>query len=286
VLVRRDQALTAYDALLAAGYVRFREFDGDPAAAVIGLKHLPPVMTPSGVMFELHTRLMDPHCALAQPRMELADDPAMWRRLVYRNVAGECIAYLSPTDQLLHLIVHAVFDHRLNNGPLVLTDINGLLRRADIDWPLFWEMAAAGNWVRGCWLMLHLVNHFFGPLRFEAPPNGEIPPLPDNAVAMSCQLMLRDFVTRADIQLAAELKNVTSLSKRARILLERLCPPRTSILERSASARGVRGVFGWYAAHWWRLATVRLPSYLASSHLPEGSRDALVLTRLNRWLAE
>jgi hypothetical protein len=279
VLVPRDQAMAAFNALLTAGFTRLREFDGDPSAAVTGLKHLPPLMTPSGVTFELHTRLTAPH------QMDLADDPAMWERLVHRDVAGERIAYLSPTDQLLHLIIHAVFDHRLNNGPLVLADIDSLLRRENIDWPLFWEMAAAGNWLRGCRLLLHLVDHFFGPLRFEAPPNGESPPLPGDAIAMACQLMLRDFVTTSDIQLAAEL-SATSISKRARILFDRLCPSRERILVRSASARSLHGTVSWYVAHWWRLATVRLPSYLATSRLHEGADDTIALTRLNRWLAE
>src|SRR5262249_4180045 len=140
VLVPRHEAMLAFESLLRAGYEWHEAYQGNVRAWLECRKHLPPLLSPHGnICIEVHTRAADARPDTTQPLLDSAD-ARLWTRSGERRLLGEEIRYLSPTDQLLHIIVHAVYDHRLDNGPLVLHDISGLLQRTEIDWPLFWAM--------------------------------------------------------------------------------------------------------------------------------------------------
>lgn len=287
VLVPRQQAMEAFDALMKIGFIRTAYAPGEPTAALDCLKHLPNLASPSSpVAIELHTRLFHPPADPASRQPEPAHDPAVWKRLLYREMAGEQIAFLSAADQLLHLIVHAVFDHRLSNGPLVLTDIAGLVKRTDIHWPTFWSMAAAGGWTRGCALLLRVADRFCGPLSFPSPTFTDLPQLPEDLVTTTAILMLADSDHQSNTRLRADLLQAQSVAGRTRVLLRRMFPSRRYLAATGASPGSGPLERSSYRAHLWRLVSVRVPQYLASRRNHRAVSASADLARLNRWLEQ
>jgi Uncharacterised nucleotidyltransferase len=286
ILVPKHAALDAFDALLHAGFVRHRLSPGSPLAALECAKHLPSLVSPLGrVSVELHTRLTDPESDRERPRLDPADRPETWDRLIHGDVAGERIAYLAPTDQLLHLIIHAVYDHQLNCGPLVLTDIAELIRSTAIEWPLFWELAAAGRWIPGCRMMLHVTRCFYALAISEPADFAALPPLPADVVDTAATLMLGDLAERGNVRLRAELLVANSLAARAAILVGRIRRSRTWIAANHTTNDASGAPHGSYLAHCWRLSSVRLPQYVAGLLKPD-THDSRYSAKLQHWLRD
>jgi hypothetical protein len=284
VLVPGHQAMLAFDSLLAAGFKRHESFQGGVRAWLECRKHLPPLVTPHGnVSIEIHTRATEARPGSTNRLLDSAD-AQLWARSIEHRLLGEQVRYLSPTDQLLHIIVHAVYDHRLNNGPLALHDISGLLRCTQINWPLFWSMATEGDWARGCWFMLRISSQLDPSLAFAAPPAGTAPALPEDCLAAMMTLMLGDPELRSEVGLYSELKAAPTLRDRARVISARAWPGRAQVAVLNSSEGNWR-TEAEYLAHWWRLATVRLPKVLASLLDRQTVRDARASASLQRWLA-
>ncbi|MFY9241026.1 MAG: nucleotidyltransferase family protein, partial [Roseovarius sp.] len=141
ILVHPSDAIPVFNLLQQqAGYERATQFRGSPAAAMQVSKHLPALRhANSGISIEIHHRLISPGSA----KIDLAEDPALWDRIIRHPLGSDHVAFLSPTECLLHLLEHAVYDHHLNNGPLILSDIHHLIQKTTIDWTLFERRAAA-----------------------------------------------------------------------------------------------------------------------------------------------
>jgi hypothetical protein len=153
---------------------------------------------------EFHTRLMD------QPRrVDPAFDAGTWNRLISRVVAEEEIWYLSPEDQLLHLIQHALHGDPRTCHPIVLTDIAQLVGQTGINWVQFWQLAALGNWVNGCWLLLNLARHFYPTMGIQPPEGADLEPLPVDPGTVAATLTLGEAEERQDLarQLKLQVRN-------------------------------------------------------------------------------
>ena len=284
VLVPRDQALLAFESLLRAGFKRHSEIQGSAQAWLECRKHLPPLVTADGyVSVEIHAELTE--VPPGTGGLFRSANEQLWERSIEQGVLGEQIRYLSPTDQLLHIIVHAVYDHRLDNGPLVLHDIAGLLGHTELNWPLFWAMAEDGGWARGCWLLLSVLSQLDPSLVFPEPLVATAPVLPENCVDMMALLMLGDAQLLSGIRLRSELKAAQTLSDRGRLMLSRAFPGKSQVAA-SSSFEGSRPPMADYLNHWWRLATVRLPKVLAAWRDPQTSRHARASATLQCWLAD
>ena len=161
------------------------------------------------ISVEFHTRLTDPANWRTTRRTDPAFDADTWNRLISRIVAEEEIWYLSPEDQLLHLILHALYDDPLNCRPIVLSDIAELLGQAGIHWLQFWQRAVAGNWVAGCWLLLNLAKFFYPAVSFNPPEGVELAPLPANLAGVAATLTLGKLQERLEIsrQLKLQVRN-------------------------------------------------------------------------------
>jgi hypothetical protein len=143
ILVRDDQALDIFNLLLDHGYQPVGNTQGDLQAFLQARKHLPPLFSPFGkAPIELHHRLSNP--TQESGHQEPGNDEGLWSRRIYCQMAGSSIPFLSATDLLLHLCVHAVYDHVFDNGPLTISDLSFLVGKQVIDWPLFWQLAAKG----------------------------------------------------------------------------------------------------------------------------------------------
>jgi hypothetical protein len=283
VLVPKESALSAYQALIDNGYSRVRDHPGDPEAGAAVAKHLPLLRSASGqVDVEVHVRLVNPDAV----RAANVDESGLWERLTERKVAGHSIAYLSPTDLLLHLIVHAVYDHRFMTGPLALTDLSYLVRGAEVDWPLFWRLADERGWVRGCLLSLKMAQDYFGDLPIAAPDPAVAELEGVDTLAAACpSLTLGDLESRADMYLAGALAG-KPLHRQVLILLGKAFPPRATI---AATCPGTDGPLGIYAGYWARetkLLTRRVPEFLVNRKNNAVRSDAQKLADLDRWLVQ
>jgi len=251
----------AFTCLQAAGY-RLAETPEMTLADIVRLeKHLPPLVSSSGVAVELHHRLWDP-----DGRLDHAMPRAREGEVRSRAVRLDGVSYPAPEDTLAHLIVHALYGHRLDCGPLVLSDIRWLVCSAPIDWPAFWSSARAEGWASAAGLLFTLAH----------PPEVVVPEdalPPDWLVAAAPDLLLQDLDTRQSAGAAAAI-----LAGGPGIALRRLTGRRASgdapMVQRDMSGEG--GFVGWA---WSRLR--RTARDLASGPARRQSRD---LARLSRWL--
>lgn len=197
VLVAPDQADTAFAVLLDAGFVRRAEVSGAVQVDYDHHKHLEALWCPRRrVAVEVHTALVD------KPRGEASDDILLnVERLLagrrHEAIGSEQVPVLGWAETMLHLIVHAVYDHQLNNGPLVLSDCAFLARDADADWDRFWRLAQASGRSGGAQLIFRIIEHFApGLVTLPVPPGLDDASDPE-VVVQSALLMLQDTANAA-----------------------------------------------------------------------------------------
>ncbi len=230
-------------------------------------KHLPPLESPRGVFVELHQRLWE-----IDGRTDHAAPAATESRIRARAIRTGGVTYLDPRDLLAHLIIHAVYDHRLDCGPLVLSDITFLLQREEIDWPTFWADARRDGWDRGALLLLAMAARADPSLRIDW-PDGEAGADHPLAGAAS-RLLLQDLDTR---QSAGVLATLSAGGLGA--FLRRIAGRRKAAADDHATPRnmGAHGGFGrWAGSRLWRT--------LAELARPQVRRQSRDLARLSQWL--
>ncbi|MES2698500.1 MAG: nucleotidyltransferase family protein [Pseudomonadota bacterium] len=225
LLLPADGAMAAFATLEAAGFTR-RADDVTPLDhALVHNKHLPPLFAPDMRMaVELHTRIIHDVPA-GDLSGTIADSAALLARTVPRDLGGFVAPTLSPTDTLLHLIVHAAYDHRFDNGPLVLNDIAAIVRTCPVDWHRFAAMATAGGWQRGSQLLLQLTQAYHGPLPIPH-TLGLAAPLDDQVLESAALLMLVDTRSAADTHFRAGLSTQVQSGKLLDFLRDRAFPKR------------------------------------------------------------
>lgn len=208
VLVEKDTAIGFFERLEGLGYCR-RQNDVTPMEFALEHRHhLPPLICPvSNYVIEIHTKLFPPGQTLT-PQHPLADIERLLSRRVSYGVATHKLHYLNPTDTLLHLIVHATYQHGFDSGPLILTDINFLLQNASIDWPYFWEQAHRGDWIRGCHLIFAICAEYY---EIDIRAQTSIKTSPQDIIAASTirdatLLSLQDMNDRKSVRFHAALK--------------------------------------------------------------------------------
>ena len=251
ILVEPESALAVYALLEQNGFVRREDFPMPLDGAMDHAKHLPPMRyTETGIYLEVHTRLMDvPPGPTATGALD--DVPLLLARCENR----EGVPYLSPTDTLLHLIVHAAYDHQFNNGPLTFNDIAFLLERAAVDWPSFWTMAEAGNWVRGCIMILELASYYHGAEAWRAFCDGSAPAPSAAQLESAALLSLQDYDHRGLVGFKAAIADDKGWFSKAGPFLNRVFPP----LHRLAAFSGAPTASYWSLLHYphWLITQVQ-----------------------------
>ena len=267
LLVAQEDVLPAFAALQEAGYVQ-------PGAAEMTLeesvrldKHLPPLLSPRGTVIELHHRLWEPDGRLdhASPKI---DEMAVMARAVQNGG----IRHPAPADMLIHLIVHAVYSHRLDCGPLVLPDIAWLLARETIDWTAFWQQGAAAGWRDGARLVLDLVTRYCPEAQIEFTPQAG-PAAPEALLAAAPDLFLHSLDRRTSARVAASTLKDGPARLRALVKGERKTRDGQGAV-RNMDSEG--GKLGWALSRTWR--TLR---DLSHGQVRAQSRQ---LAELSRWL--
>lgn len=201
LLVASDLLPRAWDALVNAGYSA--PLGGPQPALAKHDKHLPPLFSPEGVAIELHARVWENEAQAGHPMPRGGGGEGFIERAQSDGDADPAL-YPRPDDMLAHLIVHAVYSHWLDCGPLVLADVDALLRRAAPDWPAFWRRAGDEGWQRGAALILGLADRWRRPGILAAsgcpvaPPGELLDGAPD--------LLLQSAERRAEARIIARLQ--------------------------------------------------------------------------------
>ena len=250
ILVEPELALAVYALLEKNGFVRHKDFPMPLGGAIDHHKHLPPMRhTETGIDLDVHTRLMGVHSG-PTPRGALDDIPLLLARCENR----EGVPYLSPTDTLLHLIVHAAYDHQFNNGPLTFNDIAFLLDRATVDWQEFWKMAEAGGWVRGCIMILELASFYHKSVAWRANYHGPVPVPLTHQLESAALLSLQDYDHRGLVGFKAAIADDIGWYSKAGRFLDRVFPP----LHRLAAFSGASTASYWSLLHYPRWLVVQI----------------------------
>lgn len=268
LLVPADAVIPAYRMLIAAGYEAGDKVEM-PLEDVVRLdKHMPPLRAPRGTWVELHHRLWE-----RDGRLDHASPQADEAAMVARAVPGpEAIRYLAPQDLLGHLIVHAIYSHRLDCGPLVLTDIAMLLHATPIDWARFWGDATRQGWRDGARLLLELVRQYYPSTAIELADDPGVP-TPAALLEAAPDLLLQELGTRASAGLAA-----AAIKDGPRKLKQRLTGLRSAAGEQPV-ARNMEhegGFLGWAGSR-----AVRSLRDLSQADVRRQSRQ---LAALSKWL--
>lgn len=285
ILVPPERALEAYQLLLDHGASRIALFPGDPEAVLdIGANHLPPIRTADGmVSLELHTHLF--HDAPQDSLPDLARDPGFWNRAITRDFGGETVCFPATNDLLLHLIVHAAYDHQFNNGPLVISDLAFLTAGQTIDWPDFWQLAERMGRKRGAVLTLRLMEHIWGCRTVDYRGAGCSTEISAELLAAAAEMMVaRDPATVEEIYRAQQIGRGQSTLQQLRFALRRLFRSRAEVATMyPVNPRSAR-VWLYYPAMWWRLVGTSAAAYRNAMQQPQVRRELKTIETINDWL--
>lgn len=234
LLVPPQQVLDAFRQLEASGF-QLAEDSALPIETHLRIsKHMPQLAAPGGSIIELHMRMWEPHGQLdhASPADDLTGLIARARR------GSDGVLYPAAQDMLGHLVVHAVYSHRLDCGPLLLHDIAHTVRVGMIDWPAFWASANRQGWRGGARLVLELVQNQIPEAAIDLSADDGLP-CPPGLTEAAPDLLLQDLETRASARVAA-----AAIKRGHRALIQRL--RRQADPVNAADARiAVRDRGGW-----------------------------------------
>ena len=276
ILVEPQAALSVYALLEKSGFVRREDFPMPLDGALDHAKHLPPMRcAETGIYLEVHTRLMD-----APPSTSATEslDDVTW--LLARCEHRDGVPYLAPTDTLLHLIVHAAYDHQFNNGPLTFNDIALLLERTPVDWSAFWAMARAGNWVRGCILILELASSYHGAEAWREFYDGNIPAPSPSQLDNAALLSLQDYDHRGLIGFKAAIADGSTWFGKARPFINRMFPP----LHRLAAFSGASTASYWSLLYYPRWLAVQMHRLFFASDDAKMTPDVDRARDIRNWM--
>lgn len=259
VLVPHADAVHAFNALLKGGFERLAEHQGDADAARDVAHHLPPLRSSRGmVTIEVHVRLYARDFHLPEP----AVDPDFWQRVVHRPVGGTLVPYESPTDLLLHLVLHAAVSHTLDNGPLLLTDVAFLVQREPIDWPALWERAHVAGHTRTVALVLAMVERFSGVSLPEGHCTGApAEDVPTAVMSDAVRLLVAVDRNRDFERLEASPQRVARLTHLVHFGIRSVCRSRAELAAVYPVSADSWRIYPYYLVNAWWLLTDRLPAF-------------------------
>lgn len=285
ILVPEDRLVDAWHALIAAGAQPALGGDGDlhvRHALEADEHHLPALLTPSGFSkLELHRGIQSAASAMDRGRNTLLLD-GVWANAREHSIGTTSIAFPAATDMLLHLIMHAAYDHLLNNGPLVLADIAFLLRGHAVDWDRFWQITEELQSMRGVVLVLDLAADYWRDLPIAwTPAAADLRTRIEGVRESAALLLLQDRELTPDIW----RKRGTGQSRSAiGRVVRRLFLSRAEMALLFPGAARSPFLLLCHPLRWWQLATRRIPQARRASRRADFRRQAEIDTRVSRWL--
>lgn len=240
-------------------------------------KHLPRI---KGIhIVEIHTKLM------IEPEHDQANHDGFWQRINHCDIDNQSVAYISPTDLLFHLILHSVYDHHLDNGPLLLSDIHFLLETTPIDWLLFWQLAEKFNASPSCYWILQLVQHYWKPESIkEKLVIPETMKITQEQLDIATSLFFSHVDSRNTIQFILDLDRHKNLVQKSRYLFARIFLNHQNEKPVSPSFKKLFHPRLLKPSRWLQLFTIRIPEILKTYLYHSSKQERQYLASLKKWL--
>jgi hypothetical protein len=175
LLVPAVKLAAAGQALQELGYAPLRAYRVSDDRIPYSAHHLPPFVKSDASTVEVHWHISVP------PSEDLAIVDEFWTRAVPARIAGVDALVLSTEDLLLHLAVHATYNHRCEVSIRACCDIAEIVRAVAVDWDALIERATRWNIGAGTYLVLRLARELLDA------------PIPEHVLAA---LAPRDFDPR------------------------------------------------------------------------------------------
>ena len=281
ILVPRDCLHEAAAAMADIGYVSKEPLDVEFWAQK--QHHLPRMFNQSNTVVEVHWNVTWPGDAQA-----LTDLEGLWSRAQPLTIAGCEVLGLSPEDLLLHLCIHASFQHMFYTGLRPACDLDATVRcyQEELDWKLVCQLARQYKWQTGVRLMLHLTEKCLGT-RIPKQMWQELRPTQDEEALAAAYRMLWTI----DSDVSALPRNLATLWNRSNLLLriwdlaKALVPNRLKIAKEYGLAASSPLI--WLSAPRYKIDLIR-KHYKAFRQLqksdPETRAIALNKSTLMDWL--
>ncbi|MCB9006957.1 MAG: lasso peptide biosynthesis B2 protein [Ardenticatenaceae bacterium] len=211
--------------------------------------HLP-ALVKRGVNFplELHWNVAHPHKATS------ISPEVLWQKRVTTHLAGVEITVFPAHVQLLHLALHAAYNHQFAFDLRSLCDIAWLIhqKNSELDWDALVEKAIEWKWRRGVFLTLKLVQEFWPETAVPPQVLSQLQPaqMPENLTALAKQQLLWGRSNNKELSPNfAQLKNNKSLPEKALFILSAIIPPRSRLSWRYGVPLASPKIWLYYPIH-------------------------------------
>lgn len=126
----------------------------------VDLRHARSLVKNNGLKVDLHWAIERPTAPFS------IDIEGLWKRAQPVTIAGAEVLALSPEDLLLHLCLHASFDHQFYYGLRALCDITETIRyhQSHLDWALVQARTREWGISKSVYLSLALTKEYTGAL--------------------------------------------------------------------------------------------------------------------------
>ena len=289
ILVHKNRALEAFNCLMKAGARRMNGDDSDPALMLEhpGANHLSPIVSKHGTLVvEMHWLLFHHHQSL-QNAWDLTEDESLWKRCITATLHQTAVPFLSPTDQLVHLIEHAFHGHLLDNGPLILSDIAFLLEKYEMDWALFDRLIKQAGLKQAARLALAMVYRDHGVGSFDwLQKNQAEPDFLEAAILNARRLMLRDYGRRKYIGLSAEVFKPMSITQKCAWVTKLFFAPKIKVALEFNVDKASPFLWCYYPIRWARQIFIEIPHIFLTRIQKTSKQENFQIERLQAWLQD
>ncbi len=157
VLVPRAHLQQVANVMQDLGYVSKEPIDVPRWSA--NEHHLPRMFSPHNTVVEVHWNITWP-----RDQYSLSDLDGLWDRACPLTIAQVEVSCLSSEDLLLHLCVHAAYQHMFYTGLRPICDITAMVQahQNELDWSRVITQARQWQWAPGVHLMLRLARECLG----------------------------------------------------------------------------------------------------------------------------
>lgn len=225
ILVRREDIPRTVATLQELSYQPLTYFDS--LDANVDIKHVPPMSLPDGTIVEVHWTLLEENEPFT------LDVEGLWQRSVPARFAESNALSLSTEDLLLHLCLHAVYQHYLKLGLRGMYDIALVIKSvaARINWDKLRETAK--HW--GAEKVATLTFALLQDLGWVQLPDGLLDTLLPEAFEPEILAQAKKVLLLEETNPSLWTPSLTELSERknvidkARLLASRIFLPRTVI---------------------------------------------------------
>lgn len=227
LLVAEDTVTKTADLLHELGWREMRDFSLE---AIHQHHYHLPLFTRNGTNFpvEIHWNVVRPG------NINSISPEVLWQQTKTATIAGTEVSVFPAHVQLLHLALHAAYNHQFAFDLRSLCDIAMLIsqQQTEIDWDALLEKAAAWGWQRGVYLTLKLIQEFWSETAVPRHILSQLKPaqIPENLVELAKQQLLWGRGNNKEVSPNfSQLKSSKTVPEKLKFIFYFIMPPRSRL---------------------------------------------------------